>query len=148
MARIQREIDIACPPDEVFAVLTDLDKLPAWASIVAETSDVSDRPLRVGCTFRQRLRVLGQELESSWRVTDLDVPRLIAYEATGPAGSRLDMKQTVRPVDGGARVLLEIDYDLPGGLIGEALDRVVVQSQNESEAEQSLERLRGLLERR
>jgi carbon monoxide dehydrogenase subunit G len=146
MAQIRRDNEIRQPPAEVFAVLTDLDRLPDWATIVADTREVSDRPLRIGCTFRQRLRVLGQELETSWRVTDLDAPRTVAYEATGPAGSRLDMRQTVDPVADGSRVSLEVDYDLPGGVIGEALDRAVVQSQNESEAERSLGRLRQLLE--
>ena len=146
MAHIRREIEIARPPEDVFAVLTNLDRLPDWATIVADTREVSDTPLRAGCTFRQRLRVLGQELETSWRVTELDAPRLVAYEATGPAGSRLDMRQTVEPVAAGSRVALEVDYDLPGGPIGEALDRVVVHSENEGEAERSLEQLRRLLE--
>ncbi len=148
MAHIRREIEIRRPPEEVFAVLTDFDRLPDWATIVADTREVSERPLRIGCTFRQRLRVLGQELETSWRVTDLDAPRTVAYEATGPAGSRMDMRQTVQPVPGGSTLTLEVDYDLPGGPIGEALDRLVVHSQNEGEAERSLEQLRGLLEGR
>ena len=148
MARIRREIEIGRPPEDVFTVLTDLDRLPDWATIVADTREVSDTPLRVGCTFRQRLRVLGQELETSWRVTEFDAPRLVAYEATGPAGSRMDMRQTVQPVPGGSRLTLEVDYDLPGGAVGEALDHLVVHSQNEGEAERSLEQLRGLLEGR
>ena len=49
--------------------------------------------------------------------------------------------------DGGSRVELELDYELPGGWLGELLERTVVDAQNEREAEQSLERLKTLAEK-
>jgi uncharacterized membrane protein len=147
MARIERHIKIGRPPAEVFALLTDLDRLPEWATIVVGTRDVSEFPLREGCTFRQTLRVLGREVESDWRVTELEVPRRVAYEAAAPGGGTLTMRQTVVSGDGGSRVELELDYELPGGWLGELLDRGVVEEQNEREAEQSLERLKTLAEK-
>ena len=56
------------------------------------------------------------------------------------------MRQTVVPGDGGSRVELELDYEVPGGWLGELLDRGLVEQQNEREAEQSLERLKTLAE--
>ena len=147
MARIERQIEIGRPPPEVFALLTDLDRLHEWATIVVGTRDMSELPLREGCTFRQTLRVMGRELESDWRVTELEVPRRVAYEAAAPGGGKLTMRQTVGPGDGGSRVELELDYELPGGWLGEVLDRGVVEEQNEREAEQSLERLKTLVEK-
>jgi uncharacterized membrane protein len=147
MARIERHIKIGRPPAEVFALLTDLDRLPEWATIVVGTRDVSEFPLREGCTFRQTLRVLGREVESDWRVTELEVPRRVAYEAAAPGGGTLTMRQTVVSGDGNSRVELELDYELPGGWLGELLDRGVVEEQNEREAEQSLERLKTLAEK-
>jgi uncharacterized membrane protein len=147
MARIERHIKIGRPPAEVFALLTDLDRLPEWATIVVGTRDLSEFPLREGCTFRQTLRVLGREVESDWRVTELEVPRRVAYEAAAPGGGTLTMRQTVVSGDGGSRVELELDYELPGGWLGELLDRGVVEEQNEREAEQSLERLKTLAEK-
>jgi uncharacterized protein YndB with AHSA1/START domain len=94
MARIERHIEIGRPPAEVFALLTDLDRLPEWATIVVGTRDVSEFPLREGRTFRQTLRVLGRDVESDWRVTELQVPRRVAYEAAAPGGGTLTMRQT------------------------------------------------------
>lgn len=146
MAHITREIEIDRPPHDVFALLTDLDRLPEWATIVVGTRDVSELPLREGCTFRQTLRVLGRELESDWRVTELDPPRHVAYEAAAPGGGTLTMRQSVAPRVDGSRVALELDYELPGGWLGELLDRGVVEAQNEREADASLDRLKRLLE--
>lgn len=146
MRRIERSIEIERPPEDVFAVLTDLDRLPEWATVVAKTRDVSELPLREGCTFRQTIRVLGRELESDWRVTELDPPRRVAYEARAPGGGVMLMSQTVSPAGAGSRVDLEIDYDVPGGLLGEIFDHLVLEEGNEREADASLRGLRTLLE--
>jgi uncharacterized protein YndB with AHSA1/START domain len=147
MAHIRREIDVKASRERVFALLTELDRLPEWATIVVETRDVSELPLRAGCTFRQTVRVMGRELESEWKVTELEPERLIAYEATSPGGGSLAMKQSLVLQTGGTRVVLEIDYELPGGILGELLDRAVVEARNEREAERSLRRLKAIAER-
>ena len=148
MTRIERSIDIDRSPQEVFALLTDLDRLQEWATVAGDTRDVSSRPIRNGTTFRQVMRVLGQDLETDWRVDELNAPHHVAYFATAPGGGELAMRQTVIPVRGGSRVELQIDYELPGGFIGELIDRAYVEGHNEREAERSLENLKRLLERR
>lgn len=146
MGRIERKIDIGRSPDDVFALLTDLDRLAEWATVVVETREVSDRPLRNGCTFRQTLRVLGRELETDWRVEELEPPRHVAYAASAPGGGTLTMRQTVASRDGGSRVELELEYELPGGWLGELVDRAALEVQNEREAQESLQRLKELAE--
>ncbi len=148
MARIERHIEIDREPKEVFDVITDLDRLPAWATIVVETHDVPETPLRNGTTFRQTIRVAGRTLESEWRVAELEPSRHVAYEATAPGGGQLAMKQTVVPTDGGCRVELELDYELPGGVLGELANRAYLERRNEREAEHSLHNLKDLLEGR
>jgi carbon monoxide dehydrogenase subunit G len=143
--RIEREISIGRPPDAVFTLLTDLERLPEWATIVVETREVSHRPLQEGCTFRQTVRVAGREIDTEWRVVRFESPREVAYQATGPLGGRLSMTQRVRPDDGGSRVELEVDYELPGGLIGSVAARVL-EAENEGAAEQSLVNLKELLD--
>ena len=146
MTRIERAIDIDRTPEEVFALLTDLDRLQEWATVAGDTRDVSSRPIRNGTTFTQVMRVLGRELETEWRVDELNAPHHVAYSATAPGGGELAMRQTVIAVDGRSRVELQIDYQLPGGFIGELIDRAYVEGHNEREAERSLQNLKGLLE--
>ena len=148
MTRVERAIEIDSAPEDVFAVLTDLDRLPEWATIVVATRDVSRLPLAAGCTFRQTVRVLGQEIESEWHVLALEAPRLVSYEAQAPGGGRMAMTQRVLPSGRGSRVELEVDYELPGGIVGEIVDKVYMERHNEQEAERSLANLKEILERR
>lgn len=146
MTKIERSIEIQRPQDEVFAILTNLDRLPEWATIVVETRGQTEPPLHAGDRFEQTVRVAGVNLESRWRVVEVDPPRMVEYLAEGIAGGRLHMTQRVSPTNTGSRVELEIDYDLPGGILGDVLDKTFVERRNEREAETSLQNLKDLLE--
>ncbi len=147
MAHIERSVRVEAAPADVFDVLTDLDRLPHWATTVVENHDMPDGPLQPGQRFRQTVRVAGSNLETDWVVRSVDPPREIEYEATAPGGGELRMVQRVAPDGEASRVELELDYQLPGGFLGEALDQVYVERRNEREAEHSLNNLKELVER-
>ena len=146
MAHIERTITIDAPPEEVFTVLTDLDRLPDWSTVTLETHDIPEGGLRNGQTFRQTLRILGRSLEAEWRVEDLEAPNSVSYTATAPGGGTLRMAQHVRAEGNGSRVELDLDYELPGGFAGKALNRAYLERRNEREAEHSLQNLKELVE--
>lgn len=145
MASIERAIDIDVPVETVFAELENWAGLPRWSTITAShTGPPSCRG--VGDEFDQQLRVAGTTLNTHWRVTAYDPPNVIQYEATGPGDSRMRMRQQVVPTGTGSRMHLEVDYDLPAGALGEALDRIYVERRNEREADHTLQNLKDLLE--
>ena len=148
MGHIERSVEISRPPEVVFDTLADLDRLTDWATIVVETRDISHTPVQDGATFRQTIRIAGRTLETEWRVVELERPRHVAYEATSADGGRMTMRQTVAPAGGGSRVELQIDYDLPGGVLGDLADLVYVERRNTRDAEHSLQNLKDLLEGR
>ncbi len=145
MTQIHRSIEIAAPPEAVFRELTDLHRLTRWSTIT-ETHEGPDDQLALGQEFDQTLRVAGVKLPSTWRVVEYDAPRVVAYDATSPGGGRLHMRQVVTPNASGSAVDLDVDYDLPGGVLGDLLDRLYVERRNEREAEHSLQNLKDLVE--
>lgn len=58
------------------------------------------------------------------------------------------MRQLVHPTSRGCRVDLEVEYDLPGGVLGDIADKVYVERRNEREAEHSLQNLKEIVEGR
>ena len=148
MAKIDKSIDVGASPDQVFEVLTDLGLLPVWSTITVETHGTPRQPIQQGDTFTQTLRVLGQNLHSSWEVTEMDRPHRVAYVAESPGGGMLRMAQTLHEVPAGTRVEVKLDYELPGGLIGELFDSAYAERRNEHELTHSLENLKELVEGR
>ena len=145
MTGIERNIEITAEPTVVFGNLSHWANLPRWSTITHKHNGV-DRCTGVGQEFDQTIRVAGLPLDTHWRVTEFKPPRSIAYEVTAVAGGRMTMRQRVIPVEGGSRVELEIDYELPAGLLGELLDRLYVERRNQREAEHSLHNLKDLIE--
>jgi uncharacterized protein YndB with AHSA1/START domain len=147
MGKIKKSIDINASGDEVFELMTDLDRLPQWSTITVETHGTPRQPVEEGDAFTQTLRVLGQPLEAQWRVTELARPHKISYETTAPGGGRMEMKQSISDSAGVSKVEFEIDYDLPQDLTA-LLETDVAERRNERELEHSLHNLKDLAEAR
>lgn len=144
---INTSIDIDGPRERVFDQLVNWKELTTWSTITGAHTG-PDRCTRVGEEFTQKLKVAGVEVDSQWRVTEYDRPNVVAYEATGPGGSWMRMRQRVHPAEAGSRVELEVQYDLPGGVLGDVVDKLYVERRNEREAEHSLHNLKELIEGR
>jgi uncharacterized protein YndB with AHSA1/START domain len=147
MTTIERSIHIDASPEDVFTQLETWDGLRRWSTI---TVDHTGPPScsQVGERFQQTIRVAGIDLRTDWEVTDYDPPRRIAYRATGPGDSHTRMRQHVTADGDGSRLDLEVEYELPAGVLGQAVDRLSVQRRNEPEAEHTLDKLKDLLENR
>ncbi len=145
MTKISHSIRVQAPQDDVFTLLTDLDRLPDWSTITVTTQGAPTQPINKGDTFQQSLRVVGRQIDTDWTVTELDRPRHVAYEAKGRGGAQLRMAQTVEPSGEGCTVSFEIDYDLPGGVAG-GLASALMERRNEREVEHSLQNLKEIAE--
>ncbi len=63
------------PAEEVFAYLTDAEKLPEWQSMVSESRQVSPGPMGVGARVTNVRNFLGRRIESEAEVTAYEPPR-------------------------------------------------------------------------
>lgn len=147
MARIERSVGIAAPPQRVFETLCRLDKLAQWSTTTVRVESDGEMALQQGHRFTQRLRIAAIELDTEWTVIEIDPPRRVVYEATSAGGGRLRMEQRVLDdQEGASRVELEVDYDLPGGFLGDIVNALYAERRNEREAEHSLHNLKDLVE--
>jgi hypothetical protein len=146
MTTLIRATSIACPPEHVCAVLADVERLPEFSDMTVAIRNAPGRPVQVGDTFEQVVRVLGVELESEWHVVAVDAPHELRFEGSAPGGARATLIERIMPERDGSRVELEVDYELPLGIIGQAVDAVLVRGKIEDQAEEILTRLRLLCE--
>lgn len=147
MTHIERSIDIEAAPDQVFAELEHWDGLPRWSTITVSHRGAA-RCTHVGEEFDQQIRIAGIPMNTHWRVSEYDPPSVIAYDVSGPGDSWMRMTQRVTSAAAGSRVELEVDYELPAGALGAALDRMYVERRNEREAEHTLHNLKEILEQK
>jgi carbon monoxide dehydrogenase subunit G len=140
--RYRRTIEIAHPPEDVFAFVTDLDNLSRWQQSVREVE--WSAPLETGSTFREARELLGRRARSQLEVTTLDPAHEFSIRVVeGPVP--LTVRHLFEPADGGTRLTLEAEGEA-GGLM--RLAAPIAERAAARQAAQDLERLKQLLERR
>lgn len=143
MIRVEREIEVDRPAEEVFARLTRIEDLPNWQPAIREAAITSPGPLGAGSTIRLVVDAAGQQTEAHGRVVDYGPPERIALEASaGPADLIAAVKVT--PIDAGrCAVWLGTDIKL-GGLLRFA--EGMVRGRIEAEAPEAAAHIKSWLE--
>jgi carbon monoxide dehydrogenase subunit G len=147
MTVVSESIAIDVPPEELWEVLMDPQRLGEWVTIHRRLGEVSEVPLRCGSTIEQTLGFAGAQFKVHWRVVELDAPRLAVWEGRGPARSTASIRYELTPDGKGATQFdYRNEFRAPGGVLGAAAGRVLVHGLSDREARRSLTRLKRLLE--
>lgn len=147
MASLTTTIDIACPPEEVFAYVTDPAKFEEWqANVTGGHMEGSSSP-RAGtrCLTTRRIGFVERTVTSE--VTHIDPPsRWGVHGVDGPVRATVDV--AVDPIDNGRASRLKIDIDFGGHGIGKLLVPFVIRPQAKREMPANLKRLKDRVEGR
>lgn len=110
-------IDVARPPEQVFAYVTDPSRFAEWQDDVVGVRLESAGPVGSGSRFTTIRRIGGVERTMTQEVTEDSPPRRWAVRGVdGPIRPRITI--TVEPLDGGARSRVTFALDFVGHGIG------------------------------
>jgi uncharacterized protein YndB with AHSA1/START domain len=140
VVRVELTIEIARSPDEVFALLTDVDRLPEWQESALESR--ADGPLAKGVRIRERRRFLGREAETEFEVNVYEPGRHLALRTLhGPVDLSID--HVLEKTDGQTKLFVTAKAR-PSGLLRLAGPAVAARARRELRSD--FERLKELLE--
>jgi uncharacterized protein YndB with AHSA1/START domain len=147
VSRVTASIDIAAPPEKVWEVVMDPDRLGDWVSIHREVDKVSDRPLKGGSTLRQELCLRHVTFHVRWTVEEARPCEEAVWEGRGPARSKAHTRYSLSATDdGGTRFEYENEFKAPLGPLGAAASRALVGGVPKREAHATLTKLKALVE--
>ena len=119
MASIVASTEISRAPDDVFAYVTDPNRLPDWQETVVK-AESSQTPARVGTRTRVTRRVGRRELTQTAELSKLTPPT--SWEVHGLDGPvRGNVNGRIEPLDDGTRSRVTIELKLEGHGIGKVL---------------------------
>jgi uncharacterized protein YndB with AHSA1/START domain len=140
--RFAVELDIDRPPEDVFALLTDIDHVPEWQS--SASSAAADSPVGTGTRIRETRRLMGREFHVVHQVTTYDPPHRFDVESVeGPLP--LTIRHILEPSGGGTHLEVFVDAQ-PRGMLRFAAGGIA--KTGEQELRHDFERLKEILERR
>jgi carbon monoxide dehydrogenase subunit G len=138
---VTSSIDIAAPPEDVWAVVMDPERLEEWVTIHRKLESHSPT------SMEQVLCLRGVNFHVSWELEASDRPRHAKWRGKGPARSKAETEYRLSARDGGTRFDYRNEFKAPFGPLGAAASRALVGGVPEREAIASLQRLKALVER-
>lgn len=147
MTLVRANIDIEAPPEAVYEVMLDPQRLHEWVSIHRKINRADSGEPREGFEMDQTLCLRHANFKVHWTLTEAKRPHRATWEGRGPAGSYARTAYALTAKGEGTHFEYENEFKAPGGILGAAAGRVVMGGIPEREAHRSLEQLKALLER-
>src|ERR1700704_2855209 len=117
---IVESIEIARPPEEVFAYLDQLERHGEWQDEIVSSKLETEGPTRVGSRATDTRRMPGGPRDITYEIVEHDPPRKTSFR--GPQGRvRAVGTVSVEPLDDGSRSRMTLEFDLEGYGIGKLL---------------------------
>lgn len=111
---ITTEVDIAATPQEVWAVLMDIEAWPGWTQSVTSMQPLDEPPLKTG----SRVRIKQPKMAAlTWEVVELTEPQTFTW-ATKSLGVTTTAHHDLAKTPDGTRLTLTVEHDgLLAGLV-------------------------------
>jgi uncharacterized membrane protein len=112
MAKVEFNIVINRPVEEVFAFLSNNENFPKWASGIVEVKKTSEGPIGMGTTWRTVSAFLGQRIKTESEVTEYEPNR--KYTHRSKSGPLYQNGWSFERVEGGTAVKLVTEMEPRG----------------------------------
>lgn len=146
MAHVREKIHVDAPVEVCWDIGSDPNRITEWQEGVLEVKDVTGKLDRVGAGYTGVLRIAGRKIESRWEVSRVDKPRMVELTGSAPGGGMAKSTLLLEPAGGGTDLMYEIDYELPGGVIGNLADKLYMERATERLIRHSNENFKALCE--
>jgi uncharacterized membrane protein len=142
MEKITRTATINAPVQKVFQYWDDPANRPeVWPSLV-EVKDVQPLP-NGGTRYSWVYKMAGVLLKGTSDTTDYIPNQRMVWKSEG--GIESIFTWTFQPEDGGTKVDVQVEYNVPIPVIGKLAERIIIK-QNEREADTLLSNLKAVME--
>jgi uncharacterized protein YndB with AHSA1/START domain len=141
MSEVITSITIDAPPEKVWDVIMDPQRLGEWVTIHRRLNSASDGEMD------QTLCLRGVNFHVHWELAACDEPTHAVWKGRGPARSHAETEDRLTAVDGGTRFAYRNEFKAPLGPLGAVASRALVGGLPEREARATLKNLKDLVER-
>ncbi len=143
--KVERDIEIAATPEEVYDLIADPDRLGEWVTIHQYLDGDAPADLVKGAKMTQCLKLAGRNFKVKWKVVESDRPNRLVWEGRGPMRSKAKVVNTLTETGEGTKFSYLNEYSLPGGPLGN-MAGPVVRRVTGGEVDKTLQKLKELLE--
>lgn len=114
MITVRRTVSLSAAPDEVFAYVSEVRRLPEWQSGAGITHVELNEPMAPGARFRMERLSRGRTATIDCTVTALEPGRRFAFDTTDSDNFTGSSDTVLAAANGGTRLEWTFKMDPPG----------------------------------
>lgn len=136
---------IDVPVDQAFDyVKMGAENGPVWIPQILSHSNISSVIPHVGQTWDWAFNMMGVTLNGHSETIELEENKRGAFRTTGDVDSTWTF--LYEPENDGTRFTVEIEYEIPGGVLGKFANRAFIEHMNQKYADDGVANLKLILE--
>jgi uncharacterized protein YndB with AHSA1/START domain len=117
-SRVVNRIEIAAPPERVFAYVTTPANWPRWHPASRAVRGIVERTPKVGEEVVETFEIAGRRGDATWTAVELDPPRRWVITSGTPGGNYARIVYTLRATEGGTLWERDLTYRGPNLMFG------------------------------
>ena len=146
MGHVRDSFYVDAPPDAVWSVAVDPQRIPEWNATVVEVRDVSGPLDARGSRYTTVSKIAGRPLDITWTVESVERPLHAEASATTPLGGSARQVVHYQPEARGTRVNVDIEYEIAPGLLGQVVSKAFADRAIERDIKHSGGNFKALVE--
>ena len=119
--KIQRSVDIEAPPEKVWPLLVEPEKILKWFNLLQKFEYTGDKRGGVGTTFYYEEKSSGQLMKLNYVVTEWVENKKLAFGVTSGSLKKDDQVWSIEATPAGSRFTMFEDLEMPMGIIGKII---------------------------
>jgi uncharacterized membrane protein len=145
MPLVEKSIEINAPVQSVFQMIANQpERQPEWWPPMELQERVTPAPTRLGSKSRYVYNMMGVKIKGEHEVLDMRENEYLKVKTISGIDSTFEF--IFAPEADSSRLTVRVDYKLPGAIIGQLLNKLVIEQKNESDLEEGLANLKQILE--
>lgn len=146
MAHLKKTIIINAPIQKVYSTARDPQRWSTWFSGLSDPEKVIGHG-EVGTVVEQKYLLAGQQFPITTRVLEDTSTQNEAHwkgKFEGPLAG--EQTWTYRSRENKTEITVDLDYTVPGSVLGKIADRLIIERMQDRSTDQSLENLKMICE--
>ncbi len=145
MPLVEQSIEIESPVQAVFGMIADQpERQSEWWPPIEMQERVSPPPTEVGSVSRYVYNMMGVKIRGEHEVQELVRDEYLKVKTISGIDSQFEF--FFQPSGPGTHLTIRVNYSLPGSVIGQLLNKMVIEKKNEDDLHEGLANLKSIME--
>lgn len=143
MSRVQQSVVINSDPQRVMEYISNVQNHPAFIGPLKSVTNLRGDAKQKGTTWDWKFVMAGVEFAGKSETVEYVPGRQFSFKTT--TGIHSTFNYRLEPAQGGSRLTIDVDYEVPKTLLAK-LQTSVVERLNDAEGQAAVQNLKAILD--